>query len=103
MPPTRGLFLERTWRLHPDLCAFTSEVFYEGKLQPKPGLERQRLTGTGVFSTSVQDSTTGVAAVDGFPFAQQGILNRGFEMLLRAVRSLPLPADTVAPAGVVPK
>ena len=28
-PPDRGLFLETTWRLHPDLCAFTSEVFYD--------------------------------------------------------------------------
>src|SRR6185295_17120927 len=25
----RGLFLEETWRLHPDLCRFTSEMFYE--------------------------------------------------------------------------
>ncbi len=49
MPPERGLFLPTTWRLHPSICAFTSEVFYEGKLDAKPGLERQRLTGTGDF------------------------------------------------------
>jgi predicted RecB family nuclease len=49
MPPDRGLFLPLTWRLHPALCAFTSELFYEGKLQSKPGLQRQRLTGTGRF------------------------------------------------------
>ena len=49
MPPDRGLFLPMTWRLHPAICAFTSEVFYEGKLDAKPGLERQALTGTGVF------------------------------------------------------
>ncbi|WP_457155334.1 DEAD/DEAH box helicase, partial [Mesorhizobium sp. P5_C1] len=34
-------FLEETWRLHPDLCAFTSELFYESKLQSRPGLEGQ--------------------------------------------------------------
>ena len=34
----RGLFLERTWRLHPDLCDFTSEVFYDGRLEPEPHL-----------------------------------------------------------------
>ena len=28
----RGLFLEETWRLHPEICAFTSESFYEDKL-----------------------------------------------------------------------
>jgi uncharacterized protein len=43
MPPTRGLFLERTWRLHPDLCDFTSEVFYEDRLEPVEKLVVQRL------------------------------------------------------------
>jgi predicted RecB family nuclease len=37
----QGLFLEETWRLHPDICTFTSELFYEGKLQSRPGLEAQ--------------------------------------------------------------
>jgi predicted RecB family nuclease len=50
MPPERGLFLPTTWRLAPRLCAFTSEMFYEGKLAPKPGLERQSLAGAGRFS-----------------------------------------------------
>jgi len=45
MPPAMGLFLERTWRLHPLICAFTSQVFYEDRLQPEPGRERQRLLG----------------------------------------------------------
>jgi uncharacterized protein len=31
-PHDRGLFLETTWRLHPDLCRFTSEAFYESRL-----------------------------------------------------------------------
>ncbi len=46
MPPDRGIFLPVTWRLAPSLCAFTSELFYEGKLHPRAGLERQRLAGT---------------------------------------------------------
>ncbi len=41
--PDRGLFLERTWRLHPALCSFTSEVFYDGRLEPEAHLARQRL------------------------------------------------------------
>jgi len=40
-----GLFLERTWRLHPDLCAFTSDAFYDGRLQPEPHLAAQRVIG----------------------------------------------------------
>jgi predicted RecB family nuclease len=45
MPPERGLFIEKTWRLHPDVCAFTSEVFYESKLTPEAGRERQSMRG----------------------------------------------------------
>jgi len=41
--PDQGLFLEETWRLHPDICEFTSEVFYEAKLRSRPGLEVQVL------------------------------------------------------------
>jgi predicted RecB family nuclease len=43
----RGLFLEETWRLHPDICRFTSEMFYESRLQPRPGLQNQRIISAG--------------------------------------------------------
>ena len=48
MPPERGLFLEHTWRLHPALCAFTSEVFYDDRLESEPHLVIQRLDSTVV-------------------------------------------------------
>jgi len=47
IPGDRGLFLEETWRLHPTICAFTSELFYEGRLRSRPGLERQEIRSTG--------------------------------------------------------
>jgi hypothetical protein len=28
IPVDLGLFLEETWRLHPDICAFASELFH---------------------------------------------------------------------------
>jgi predicted RecB family nuclease len=34
IPADRGLFLEQTFRLHPDVCGFISEEFYEGRLRP---------------------------------------------------------------------
>ncbi len=52
IPDTLGLFLERTWRLHPDLCAFTSEQFYDDRLRPKEHLERQVVQGDGPLSGS---------------------------------------------------
>ena len=45
--PSRGVFLDQTWRMHPDICAFTTEQFYEGRLRPEPGLRRQTVVGTG--------------------------------------------------------
>jgi uncharacterized protein len=50
MPPERGLFLPHTRRLHPDLCAFTSELYYDGKLHAAAGLERQRVGGSTPFA-----------------------------------------------------
>jgi uncharacterized protein len=46
MPPSRGLFLETTWRLHPALCRFTSEVFYDDRLEAEPHLDIQRMQST---------------------------------------------------------
>ena len=47
IPADKGLFLEETWRLHPRICAFTSELFYDGKLTSKPGLEIQAIKSPG--------------------------------------------------------
>ena len=47
IPADKGLFLEETWRLHPNICAFTSELFYAGKLKSKKGLEKQDLRASG--------------------------------------------------------
>ena len=50
--PEQGLFLPETWRLHPDICAFNSEQFYEGKLFSKEGCELQKVISEGPFSGS---------------------------------------------------
>ena len=47
-----GLFLDESWRLHPRICAFTSELFYEGRLRSRPGLENQALGGGTPFAGS---------------------------------------------------
>jgi uncharacterized protein len=48
LEPERGLFLERTYRMHPQITQFTSQLFYEGKLRSVEGLERQRVLGDGL-------------------------------------------------------
>ena len=47
IPPHRGLFLEHTWRLHPEICAFTSELFYEDRLNRSLGSRGNRSSVTG--------------------------------------------------------
>ena len=60
IPADRGLFLAETWRLHPLICAFNSDLFYEGRLKSRPGLERQKiriksgLNGSGLRYLPIQ-------------------------------------------------
>ncbi|MGH7437286.1 MAG: TM0106 family RecB-like putative nuclease [Polyangiaceae bacterium] len=56
----QGLFLEETWRMHPDVCAFISETFYEGRLRSRADLSRiglnapEPLGGTGLRFVPVE-------------------------------------------------
>lgn len=45
MPAGAGLLLEQTWRMHPALCRYTSEAFYDGQLTGIAGLDRQQILG----------------------------------------------------------
>ena len=49
---TKGLFLNDTWRLHPSICEFTSEQYYDGRLGSIAGLERQCISGDSKFTGS---------------------------------------------------
>jgi len=52
MPADIGLFLADTWLLHPDICAYTSETFYESRLSARAGCERQKIVGPKPVSGS---------------------------------------------------
>jgi uncharacterized protein len=43
VPPELGAFLETTYRLHPNVCQFISEAFYEGKLRSAPSASNHHL------------------------------------------------------------
>jgi uncharacterized protein len=49
IPADAGLFLQRTRRLHPEICKFTAELFYEDRLSAYPGLETQAILGDTRF------------------------------------------------------
>lgn len=43
VPPERGVFLDRTHRMHPDVAAFVSAIAYDGRLRSVPGCEGQEV------------------------------------------------------------
>jgi uncharacterized protein len=64
--PEQGIFLKETWRMHPKICAFDSELFYESKLSAIDELSNQsiigntKFAGSGLFHVSVnhKDNTS---------------------------------------------
>jgi len=85
IPPDRGLFLAETWRLRPELCDFTSDAYYEGRLEPAPvTAERSLAAGNGPVWLEVthqnrsqssieeaDDVATAVRTLVGTPFTQE--------------------------------
>jgi superfamily I DNA and/or RNA helicase len=54
VPPDRGLFLSRTWRMHPEVCRFISKTSYDGRLHAVPETERQRIDSPGLAGTGLR-------------------------------------------------
>src|SRR5690606_26109837 len=52
IPEDRGIFLPTSFRLHPDICAFTSELYYDGRLRALDGLDVQCIEGSGPLNGS---------------------------------------------------
>ena len=66
----QGLFLEETWRLHPDICTFTSDLFYAGKLEAREHNARQSI---------ISDSTVAGAGLWYLPVVHEGNVNSSIE------------------------
>ena len=48
----RGVFLDKTYRMHPAITAFVSQTSYDGRLASVEGCEMQRIQAPGVLSGS---------------------------------------------------
>lgn len=46
----QGVFLDKTWRMHPAINEFISELFYDSKLHPNEHNDRQRIEGNTKFN-----------------------------------------------------
>ena len=45
--PEKGILLNRTWRMHPDICAFVSEAMYDGLLGSVQGCANRTVEASG--------------------------------------------------------
>jgi predicted RecB family nuclease len=52
--PDRGVLLDLTWRMHPDVCAFVSRSFYENRLGSEPQCARQAVLDDGIAMTGLR-------------------------------------------------
>jgi predicted RecB family nuclease len=50
----RGIFLEETWRMHPDVCTFVSDIVYESRLRSAETCGRQCVTIDGLAHTGLR-------------------------------------------------
>jgi uncharacterized protein len=56
VPPERGIFLDVTRRMHPDVCRFISEAVYGGRLHSHASTEAQRLVLRAGADSAVKTS-----------------------------------------------
>ena len=61
--PDKGIFLNNTWRMNPEVCAFISDAIYEGKLFARPENAAQKLLLDGEAHRALRPSGIGFVPV----------------------------------------
>jgi predicted RecB family nuclease len=74
IPADTGVFLDQSFRMHPSVCEYISNTFYEGRLRNAPQTEKQGLILNGWLAD--QFSATGVYC---FPVEHDGNSQRSNE------------------------
>ncbi|WP_138518824.1 TM0106 family RecB-like putative nuclease [Limnobacter alexandrii] len=74
IPADTGVFLDQSFRMHPDVCNYISNTFYEGRLRNAPQTEKQGLILSGWLANKF--SATGVYC---FPVEHDGNSQRSIE------------------------
>lgn len=54
VPPDRGVFLDRSYRMHPDICAFISEAVYAGRLRADDDTHAHRIDSPGLSGSGLR-------------------------------------------------
>jgi len=61
--PEQGLFLGESWRMHPDVCRFISDVIYGGELHAHPDCSNQKLVLTGDIPEGIKPTGLGFVSM----------------------------------------
>jgi len=69
--PDRGIFLDRTYRMHPDVCRFVSDAIYEGRLEADPVTHRRRLVLSGSAHPALHPTGVRFLAVEHEAYSQK--------------------------------
>ncbi|HKY36324.1 MAG TPA: TM0106 family RecB-like putative nuclease [Polyangiaceae bacterium] len=89
IPPKLGVFLPHTRRLHPRICSFISQTFYEGRLSPAAdlGLGRQELLlETEPGARDLRDRELGGSGLRYVPVEHHGNSNQSSEEVAEVAR-----------------
>jgi AAA domain len=54
VPADRGVLLDQSWRMHPDLCEFVSRTMYDGRLHAEADCVNQSVESSGLSGTGLR-------------------------------------------------
>jgi uncharacterized protein len=54
VPPDRGVFLDTSWRMHPEVCDFVSRTMSDGRLRAVAGADRQCIESPGLRGSGLR-------------------------------------------------
>ena len=104
IPDSMGLLLPETWRMHPAICNFTSELFYDGRLGTR-GFTQHRvlqghpwLSGAGLWYVPVTHEGNRNSApeeVEAIASIVEGLLDSGVTWFRSAGNSRPLKLEDI--------
>jgi uncharacterized protein len=54
VPADRGVFLDTSWRMSPEICDFVSRTMYDGRVRPVAGAEQLRVDSPGLSGSGLR-------------------------------------------------
>jgi predicted RecB family nuclease len=66
IPEDRGILLDQSWRMHPNICRFVSDALYESRLNSHPDTQPQRICRANQGPTAIE------AGIEFIPVEHEG-------------------------------